>query len=461
MKKKKSAGARLPTGREPTPPPQQQKLSEIIKQMAMRLIKHPEGVCSEPAMVVTTMLAAAAWNSALGDNAMRDQHRKVLEKIDRRTPVPWAELRADDTERLIAELVEYKRAHHPADLRRIVAAEVSRVKQDEAGIRIHWTEPQRVVRAEFARARDERAPGKAGRGQAIADRLVRKMRQYVQAKVVDLNAVLAGKKHAEALQKTVATAEDLADLHPAHAIYVYAQNQVSVMSEQLTALREMNRFTRLIARAEDEYLPGGPPMSPLTTSFFTCWAFFDARVGLAQETIGSITMAIGSAFGMHPELLGVIGLLQKSRMGVYIHEGVDQDVVTLRELVTDRICRAISPSGYRGQKGQLWYARVLPPPLDGLAEHVVLTTPYVLVMPREYEWQQYFRRVLPDAPLQARREAYERHMKFGPSTAYWNEFVFEAYVNHNSDVIFLAGLPDVPESRPHSRVNERRRSIWD
>ena len=49
--------------------------------------------------------------------------------------------------------------------------------------------------------------------------------------------------------------------------------------------------------------------------------------------------------------------------------------------------------------------------------------------------------------------AYEHHMKFGPARDYWTEFVFEAYVNHRSDVIFLAGLPDVPESRPHSSVN--------
>ncbi len=44
-------------------------------------------------------------------------------------------------------------------------------------------------------------------------------------------------------------------------------------------------------------------------------------------------------------------------------------------------------------------------------------------------------------------------MKWGPARDYWTEFVFEAYVNHRQDMIFLTGLPDVPESRPHSRVN--------
>jgi hypothetical protein len=43
-------------------------------------------------------------------------------------------------------------------------------------------------------------------------------------------------------------------------------------------------------------------------------------------------------------------------------------------------------------------------------------------------------------------------MKFGPARDYCSEFVFEAYVNHRSNVIFLSGLPDIPESRPHSRM---------
>jgi hypothetical protein len=166
-------------------------------------------------------------------------------------------------------------------------------------------------------------------------------------------------------------------------------------------------------------------------------------------------MAVGAAFGMHDELVRVIGLMQESRMGVYVHEGTERNGIVLRELVTDKVCRATVASGYRGQKGELWYARVFPPPPPGLSEHVVFTTPYLLLHPGQREWQAYFRRTLPDAPLEDRIAAYERHMKFGPAQDYWAEFVFEAYVNHRTDVILLAGLPDVPGSRPHSRVNSR------
>jgi len=417
----------------------------------MRLLNMPDAAASEPATMAVLMLAGAAWNSAIGDNAMREQHGKLVEQIDWNGVIPWSELRSDDTKRLIAELVEYKREHYPNDLRRVVATEMS----PEGNVRVHWTEPEKVVTAKFGTATTQAKVTKARRGHHIADKLVKKMNRYVRGKVVDLKAVMTGMKNAEDLQKTVATREELADFHPAHAVYVYAQNQVSVMSEQLMALKEMDRFVKLLGKAEDEYMPSGPPMSPLTTSFFTCWAFFDACVGLAEETIGTTTMAVGSAFGMHDELVRVIGLMQDSRMGVFVHEGIDKDTIVLRELVTDRVCRAICPSGYRGQKGELWYIRVLPPPVPGLEEHVVFTTPYLLIKPSEHEWQAYFRRTLPNAPSVERIAKYEHHMKFGPARDYWSEFVFEAYVNHRSDVIFLAGLPDVAESRPHSRVNSQ------
>ena len=433
-----------------TQAPAEQKLSAIIEQMAMRLLKNPGAEASQPAIVASCALAVAAWNSALGDDIARRQHRAQIERLDWGAATPWAELRSDDTDQLIAELIEYKRELHAADRRHIVAFELT----PDCSIRVHWTAPSNVVKTAFPPPRPApAAAAQAKRGQPIADKLVKEMKRLAQAKVVSLGAFSAAAQVAADLQQTVAKSADLAELHPAHAIYVYAQNQVSVMAEQLTALPHMARFAQLIAKAEEEYMPSGPPMSPLTTSFFTCWAFFDACIGSADETIATTAMAVGSVFGMNRELLRTIGSMQASRMGIHVHEGFDKDLVVLRELVTGAVSKALSPSGYRGHKGQLWYARVLPPPLPGLAEHVIFTTPYVLLSPGEGDWQAYFRRVLPDAPPQARLDAYERHLKYGPSRAYWSEFVFEAYANHQPDAIFLFGLPDVPASRPHSAVN--------
>jgi hypothetical protein len=38
---------------------------------------------------------------------------------------------------------------------------------------------------------------------------------------------------------------------------------------------------------------------------------------------------------------------------------------------------------------------------------------------------------------------------------FWLEYVFEAYASDRPDAVFLMGLPDVAESRPHSKIN------WD
>lgn len=275
------------------------------------------------------------------------------------------------------------------------------------------------------------------------------MQAQAGAAVVELSAVRAGEAQAARLEEVVAARAELKDHHLAHAIYVHAQNQLAMMSEQLTQLRELAPIARVLAAVEDEFVPSGPPMSPLTTSFFTSWALFDVGAGAARETLATVAMAVGAAGGMHAELVRVMGLMQASHMAVYRHEGEDGDALLLRDLVTERRCRAICPSGYRGRAGELWYVRVLPPPLPARDEHVVFTTPYVLIDPGEAQWRAYFDRHLPGGSNDVRLAAYERHMKWGPSPAYWSEFVFEAYVNHRHDTIYLKGLPDVPTSRPH------------
>jgi hypothetical protein len=448
-KKKAKKVISFPSSTSVSSNPTKQKLSDIIQEIALHALKSPDENTSEPAMRAAFMLATAAWNSTVGDDDAIRQYHEAAALFGRKDALLLEELKSNNAELLINKLSDYKQEHFPHDLRRVVATEMT----PEGHFRVHWSEPNNLTTASFGAPPSQKNPPGPRRRGPIATKLVKKMKQYVRAKVVDLNAVMTGHKNAEELQKTVATQERLADHHPAHAIYVYAQNQTSVMVEQLTALKEMDRFTKLISKAEEEYMPSGPPMSPLTHSFFTCWAFFDACVGKGQETLGTIAMAVGSAFGMNKDLVRVIGLMQDSKMAVYAHEGFDRDKILLQELVTNRVCKAICPSGYKGHKGELWYARVLPPPLPELEEHVVFTTPYLLIKPGEREWLAYFQRTLADTPITNRIAEYEKHMKFGPARDYWTEFVFEAYMNHRPDVIFLEGLPDIPESRPHSSVN--------
>jgi hypothetical protein len=70
----------------------------------------------------------------------------------------------------------------------------------------------------------------------------------------------------------VAGISELNDLNPTHAAYVYAHNMVSELAEHCTAWKEMSPFVEIISRAEDICMPGSPPLSPLTMSFFSCWS---------------------------------------------------------------------------------------------------------------------------------------------------------------------------------------------
>jgi hypothetical protein len=90
---------------------------------------------------------------------------------------------------------------------------------------------------------------------------------------------------------------------------------------------------------------------------------------------------------------------------------------------------------------------------------VVVTTPYMIsemlgrkfVYPTEGKWLDFFDRISEKTKLQDKIMAYEYLMKYGLGTTYWNEYVFEGYVNHKKEMVLLAGFPDIPSSRPHSK----------
>ena len=428
------------------------KLSDLLMEMGKSILLHSNRAPSEISMAASIGLATAAWNAAVLETDANELAHGVSDNLDWGNARPWFEHRSSDVRELVDALVAYKKSRFPDDEREILIAELS----PDGDLRVHWKPSDKVVHPDFG-DKAKRAVSKArARPQPIAAKLNKMINRYRKRKVIDLSAVAEAKSRAEDLQRSVVKREELADYHPAHALYVYAQNQMAVFAEQICTLKEMARFEKLIGTAEEEYMPSGPPMSPLTKSFFTSWSLFDACYGLGNETIGSVITAIGPAIGLGPNLRRIFGILHTSRMGIYAHEGTNNDsTVCLRELATGSILSVVPTSGHEGQRGELWYVRLLPPPLPGAKDHIIFTTPYQLVMTGEDEWHAYFRRTLPDGPTEVRISEYERLMKFGPNRNYWNEFVFEAYVNHRSDVIFLKGLPDIAASRPHSAVNER------
>jgi len=54
--------------------------------------------------------------------------------------------------------------------------------------------------------------------------------------------------------------------------------------------------------------------------------------------------------------------------------------VHLRELITQKQVNVIVPSGYMGNQGEIWFARIMPEPFAKLnyGYSVVFTTPYII-----------------------------------------------------------------------------------
>jgi hypothetical protein len=239
----------------------------------------------------------------------------------------------------------------------------------------------------------------------------------MRSKVVDLEAFRAGNEFAEELQDSVITPEALKEMHPAHSIYVHVQNQMSVMAEQLLQLPEMKALAKIIGEAHDEYMPSWPPMSPISTSYFWCWSNFDATANAHRETLASVMLRIAAEFGAHRKMLSLMQAFNNSSMRIYRVEGHRDACVQLRDLVTNQQCSALCESGYAGNPGEIWFTRVLPPALRGQSEHVVFTSPYVLISPDPTCWTQYLDRIAAKESPRPRIEALERHLKWGDARA--------------------------------------------
>ena len=247
--------------------------------------------------------------------------------------------------------------------------------------------------------------------------------------------------------------DKFADLDPCHGIYMLAENIVSLMAESISGMREAKGFARIVGDAEDEYMPSGPPMSPLTVSYFAMWAFFDVRFGSSRETMGNCILRLAPEFDFPSWLIDATERMQLSRMGFYVHCGSEGEVVLLREVGAQEIVPCAVPAGYTGTAGEIWFVRVLPPPHEMCPRHIVINTPYVIRGWPERAFIDYLERELARmmAGKPPRTDDLHGHlMKYGADPNHWNEYIFCAYSGHQHEAIFLTGIPDIRESLPHA-----------
>jgi hypothetical protein len=286
----------------------------------------------------------------------------------------------------------------------------------------------------------------------IAEQIIQKLKQTKHASVVDLGLFRQAREFA--VQQQGEASEGLSDLHPFHAAATYVLKTVVNAANLIGELPELSKLMDRIEAAEEEYMPDGPPMSPITRSYFLYWTLFDLGIGPKNETLGSCVAAVSKAMGSDPGYVDFVQRLCKTRPGLYACEGKQGEAFVLRELVSGTTYPSIIPSGYEAAAGDLLLLRLLPP-LAPFEHALVVTTPYLIRKPGLAAWEAYLERT-PKAGIEP-VVAYESLMKHGTAPhgpRHWPDYIFEAYCGDDGNVIYLEGLPDVAESRPHSSVDE-------
>jgi len=201
---------------------------------------------------------------------------------------------------------------------------------------------------------------------------------------------------------------------------------------------ELAHVADAVAAVRTNFPPLGPPRCPITESFFQPWALFDCTANAYAETIGSVARAVLRRLPTDPIDLALLDVWTRSRLGLYVLEEAEGEIVHLRELVTGVRVRALALDAASGTPGTVWLARVLS---VSDACIVVHGTPYEIHGTTMSDWNAYFARVLGDRTGADRARAYARWMKWADFGSYWHRYVCSAFVEGDERLIRLQGTP--------------------
>lgn len=130
----RNAGA---TSREPNlfvkPMSPQDKMSAVLKEMALTIFIHPEKIPSSEAVAASLLFSHVAWNRSIGAPLPDKTYCTVLSDIETNRPNFWDEFKYKDRDIIISKLIAYKQSHYPDDCRVIDACMSLKGK-----VRVEW-----------------------------------------------------------------------------------------------------------------------------------------------------------------------------------------------------------------------------------------------------------------------------------------------------------------------------------
>lgn len=288
----------------------------------------------------------------------------------------------------------------------------------------------------------------------ISNKIKRKFKKKKLNKIIEISEIKSAKEKLSNIDTNLKKILEKEEYDPNHKIYIIAQNLLSYFAEDFSVLIEFTEYYDKVVEIEDEFMPSGPPISPLTKTYFTFWCFCDLMFGDEKETIGSIFYDLAVENEFDEILLKAIQNLNLSYMGFYIHIGFDDNIILLKEILTNRIFRCICPAGYKGKVDEIWYIRIVPN-LDEVYDYfVIMNTPYIILNYDAKDWINFFQRQGIRRDDKDYKNKFYNFLKSNSDFKYWHNYIMNAYVNYSVSNLFLTGIPDIKGSKPHELNNE-------
>lgn len=283
-----------------------------------------------------------------------------------------------------------------------------------------------------------------------AKKLIRELRSHRRSNVVDLGAAREVKQHAQELRAALSDAGKPRALPPNMRRWMDPFGALSGITSMLLGSPSLRKVRHKIDAAQEEYMPGGPPMSPLLDSTYVSWYMADLHIGPRKETLCSILCDLAPLLRLPDEIVEVARRFERTHLDIYRAENLPNGRVKLTRLLDGSSVNAELAEIVPTDNG-LWLARVLPP-FDPAVndDSVVWGAPYLLMSEGgEQEWLAFFERVAPGLAGEARAAALVQYFK-GGTPNHMLEYIVNGYYGQapNSTVV-LTGVPDRPETQPH------------
>jgi len=248
---------------------------------------------------------------------------------------------------------------------------------------------------------------------------------------------------------------------------------------QLLGAPAFASLSRVHEEVQDEYMPGGPPQSPIYDSFAVQFVLGAVPQGIGSETPYSVLARLLARDPTRARLQSMAQALADARFELYRVTAAGGNDAEL-EPVRGGDALSVRLTGPFLREGDLGLMRVLRFE-DAL---FIADSPYLLKASEE-EWREHLARVVAqqrrptEAPAphkasklsskdQARRrqkdkararrdepeEIVKRYLQFGLSERYWFDYVMDGYAGERNGIVFLAGVPDRVDLLPHSAEYE-------